>query len=290
MAKKVASKTETPKENTVSEIARQDVDIVVEKRLVALYTLQSVDSEIDKIQIIRGELPQAIQDLEDEIAGLETRIQNFKNDIDETNSKMSAEKNEIAEHTEMIKKYQKQQDNVRNNREFEAINKEIEYKNLQIQLCERHLKEATAHIKEVQQHIAAAELLLENRHKDLDAKKEELDDIIKETEKDETRLRAKSAEQEQFIEPRYLTAYKRIRNAARNGLAVVTIDRDACGGCFSKIPPQRQLDVKMHKKIIVCEYCGRIMIDPELAGVEVQKPVEEPKKSRRRRSANKEEA
>ena len=265
MAKKVASKTETPKENTVSEIARQDVDIVVEKRLVALYTLQSVDSEIDKIQIIRGELPQAIQDLEDEIAGLETRIQNFKNDIDETNSKMSAEKNEIAEHTEMIKKYQKQQDNVRDNREFEAINKEIEYKNLQIQLCERHLKEATAHIKEVQQHIAAAELLLENRHKDLDAKKEELDDIIKETEKDETRLRAKSAEQEQFIEPRYLTAYKRIRNAARNGLAVVTIDRDACGGCFSKIPPQRQTEIKMHKKVIVCEHCGRILVDDNIA-------------------------
>ncbi len=265
MAKKVTSKTETKQENPVPEIVRQDVDIVVEKRLVALYTLQSVDSEIDKIQIIRGELPQAIQDLEDEIAGLETRIQNFKNDIDETNHRMATEKNEIAEHSEMIKKYQKQQDNVRNNREFEAINKEIEYKDLQIQLCERHLKEATAHIKEIQQHIEAAEQLLENRHKDLDAKKEELDDIIKETEKDENRLRAKSAEQEQFIEPRYLTAYKRIRNAARNGLAVVTIDRDACGGCFSKIPPQRQTEIKMHKKVIVCEHCGRILVDDNIA-------------------------
>lgn len=265
MSKKVTSKTETKQENPVPEIVRQDVDIVVEKRLVALYTLQSVDSEIDKIQIIRGELPQAIQDLEDEIAGLETRIQNFKNDIDETNHRMATEKNEIAEHSEMIKKYQKQQDNVRNNREFEAINKEIEYKDLQIQLCERHLKEATAHIKEIQQHIEAAEQLLENRHKDLDAKKEELDDIIKETEKDENRLRAKSAEQEQFIEPRYLTAYKRIRNAARNGLAVVTIDRDACGGCFSKIPPQRQTEIKMHKKVIVCEHCGRILVDDNIA-------------------------
>lgn len=267
MAKKVTTKKENTQEAPVVDAIRQlDVDIAVEKRLVALYTLQTVDSEIDKIQIIRGELPQAIQDLEDEIAGLETRIQNFKNDIAETNQKMANEKNEIAEHTEMIKKYQKQQDNVRNNREFEAINKEIEYKDLQIQLCERHIKEANAHIKEVGQHISAAELLLENRHKDLDAKKDELDDIIKETEKDETRLRAKSEEQEQFIEPRYLTAYKRIRGAARNGLAVVTIDRDACGGCFSKIPPQRQTEIKMHKKVIVCEHCGRILVDDDIAG------------------------
>ena len=267
MAKKVTSKKETQQQAPaidVQAIRQLDVDEVVEKRLVALYTLQTVDSEIDKIKIIRGELPQAIQDLEDEIAGLETRIQNFKNDIAETNQKMANEKNEIAEHNEMIKKYQKQQDNVRNNREFEAINKEIEYKDLQIQLCERHIKEANAHIKEMQQHISAAELLLQNRHKDLEAKKDELEDIIKETEKDETRLRAKSEEQEQYIEPRYLTAYKRIRNAARNGLAVVTIDRDACGGCFSKIPPQRQTEIKMHKKVIVCEHCGRILVDDDI--------------------------
>ncbi len=266
MAKKVTTKKENTQEAPVVEAMRQlDVDIAVEKRLIALYTLQTVDSEIDKIQIIRGELPQAIQDLEDEIAGLQTRIQNFKNDIEETNQKAASEKNQIAEHNEMIKKYQKQQDNVRNSREFEALNKEIEYKDLQIQLCERHIKEANAHIKEVQQHIAAAELLLENRNKDLEAKKGELDDIIKETEKDETRLRAKSQEQEQFIEPRYLTAYKRIRGAARNGLAVVTIDRDACGGCFSKIPPQRQTEIKMHKKVIVCEHCGRILVDDDIA-------------------------
>ncbi len=267
MAKKVTSKKETQQQAPaidVQAIRQMDVDEVVEKRLVALYTLQTVDSEIDKIKIIRGELPQAIQDLEDEIAGLETRIQNFKNDIAETNQKMANEKNEIAEHNEMIKKYQKQQDNVRNNREFEAINKEIEYKDLQIQLCERHIKEANAHIKEMQQHISAAELLLQNRHKDLEAKKDELEDIIKETEKDETRLRAKSEEQEHYIEPRYLTAYKRIRNAARNGLAVVTIDRDACGGCFSKIPPQRQTEIKMHKKVIVCEHCGRILVDDDI--------------------------
>jgi predicted nucleic acid-binding Zn-ribbon protein len=266
MAKKVTTKKETEQEKAVPEMTRMlDVDVAVEKRLIALYTLQTVDSEIDKIKIIRGELPQAIQDLEDEIAGLETRIQNFNNEIEATNQKMAAEKSEIAEHNEMTKKYQKQQDNVRNNREFEAINKEIEYTGLQIQLCERRLKEGTAHIKELQQHIAAAELLLENRRKDLQVKKDELDDIIKETEKDEARLLEKSHEQEQFIEPRYLTAYKRIRGAARNGLAVVTIDRDACGGCFSKIPPQRQTEIKMHKKVIVCEHCGRILVDDDIA-------------------------
>ena len=271
MAKRVTSKKETPQENPSNENLVQttkhsEADSAVEKRLIALYTLQTVDSEIDKIKIIRGELPQAIQDLEDEIAGLETRIQNFNTDIAETKQRIANEKNEIADHNEMIKKYQKQQDNVRNNREFEAINKEIEYKDLQIQLCERHLKEANARIKKLEQHISAAELLLENRHKDLDQKKEELDGIIKETEKDEERLHAKSVEQEQFIEPRYLAAYKRIRGAARNGLAVVTIDRDACGGCFSKIPPQRQTEIKMHKKVIVCEHCGRILVDDEIAG------------------------
>ena len=271
MAKKVTTKKEQTQEvdlqaaQQAAAARQQEVDIAVEKRLVALFTLQTVDSEIDKIKIIRGELPQAIQDLEDEIAGLETRIQNFNNDIKETNQKMAAEKNEIAEHNENIKKYQKQQDNVCNNREFEAINKEIEYKELQIQLSERHLKEGAAHIKEVQQHIAAAEQMLENRRKDLEAKKGELDDIIAETEKDETRLLSKSKEQEQYIEPRYLQAYKRIRNSARNGLAVVTIDRDACGGCFSKIPPQRQTEIKMHKKVIVCEHCGRILVDDDIA-------------------------
>ena len=270
MAKKVSTKKANTQENPKPvTIHPQDVDVAVEKRLIALYTLQSVDSEIDKIQIIRGELPQAIQDLEDEIAGLETRIQNFNNEIEETDKRIASEKNEIAEHTEMIKKYQKQQDNVRNNREFEAINKEIEYKELQIQLCERHIKEAAAHTKELQSHIKAAQQLLENRHKDLDAKREELNDIIQETEKDEARLLKKSQEQEQYIEPRYLAAYKRIRSAARNGLAVVTIDRDACGGCFSKIPPQRQMEIKMHKKVIVCEHCGRILVDNTIAELAV---------------------
>lgn len=264
MAKKVSTKKkEEVVEATV--IQRPDVDLAIEKRLVALYTLQSVDSEIDKIQIIRGELPQAVQDLEDEIAGLNTRIENFNNEIKETEADNKARTAKIAEHEEQIKKYKKQQDNVRNNREYESLAKEIEFQNLEIQLCERKNKEGAAKVKELKEHIATAKTLLENRNADLDAKREELTSIIAETEKDEKRLREKSKEQEQFIDDRYLSAYKRIRSAARNGLAVVQIDRDSCGGCFSNIPPQRQMEIKMHKKVIVCENCGRILVDDDIA-------------------------
>ena len=264
-----------PKKVTSPEVEQQaavetsrplyDVDLAIERRLVALYTLQLVDSEIDKIQIIRGELPQAIQDLEDEIAGLQTRIDNFKAAIDEQNDNISRRNTEIADHQATIKKYEKQQDNVRNNREFEAINKEIEFQNLEIQLCERKNRDSNNKIKELHQHIDAAAQLMESRNKDLSSKKEELDSIIEETKKDENRLLEKSKEMEQYIDERYLTGYKRIRKAARNGLAVVTIDRDACGGCFSKIPPQRQSEIKMHKKVIVCEHCGRILVDNDIA-------------------------
>ncbi len=265
MAKKVSTKKAETEVQEAPVILRPDADLAVEKRLVALHTLQIVDSEIDKIQIIRGELPQAVQDLEDEIAGLNTRIENFTAEIKETEAANKARLNEIEEHNEQIKKYQKQQDNVRNNREFESLNKEIEFQNLEIQLCERKNKEGKAHVSELKQHIEAAKVLLENRQKDLEAKREELTSIIAETEKDEERLRAKSKEQEQYIDERYLTAYKRIRGAARNGLAVVQIDRDSCGGCFSNIPPQRQMEIKMHKKVIVCENCGRILVDDDIA-------------------------
>ena len=267
MAKKVSTKKA---QETVEApvILRPDVDQAVKKRLVALYTLQSVDSEIDKIKIIRGELAQAVQDLEDEIAGLNTRIENFTAEIKETEAAAKARTAEISEHEEQIKKYQKQQDNVRNNREFESLNKEIEFQNLEIQLCERKNKEGKAKVSELKQHIDAAKLLLDNRQKDLDAKREELTSIIAETEKDEQRLLKKSKEQEQYFvgpDERYLIGYKRIRNAARNGLAVVQIDRDSCGGCFSNIPPQRQMEIKMHKKVIVCENCGRILVDDDIA-------------------------
>lgn len=265
MAKKATTKkvAETQEKNVVNVV--RDVDIAVEKRLVALYTLQKVDSEIDKIKIIRGELPQAVQDLEDEIAGLDTRIENFGMAMKEAADAVVQYDKEIVEHQEQIKKYQKQQDNVRNNREYEAINKEIEYAELEIQLCERKKREAKDSQVDLQRHIDAAKQLKEQNLQDLQVKKDELDDIIKETEKDEVRLRAKSKEQELFIEERYLTAYKRIRTAARNGLAVVQIDRNACAGCFAKIPPQRQMEIRMHKKVIVCEHCGRILVDSDIA-------------------------
>jgi len=263
-----------PKKVTTPEVAEQpieaahpmlEVDEAIERRLVALHTLQLVDSEIDKIKIIRGELPQAIQDLEDELAGLQTRIENFKSSIAEQNENIVKRNNDIVDHKAMIAKYQKQQENVRNNREFEAINKEIEFQELEIQLCERKNRDSNNKIKELEQHIEAAQLLIDNRQKELDSEKEELDGIIEETKKDEIRLLEKSKEMEKYIDDYYLTGYKRIRNQARNGLAVVTIERDACGGCFSKIPPQRQSEIKMHKKVIVCEYCGRILVDDDIA-------------------------
>ena len=268
MQKKAASKTaeNVEQSNAVNEfIKNSEVDLAVEKRLVALYTLQSVDTQIDKIKIIRGELPQAIEDLEDEIAGLETRLNNFSETIAESQKSISQNKEAIVQHQAMIEKYTKQQDNVRNNREYESINKEIEFQNLEIQLCERKNRDATAKISEIKERVEASKKLLAARQDDLKHKKGELGDIIAETEKDEERLLAKEKEQEQYIEERYLTAYKRIRGAARNGLAVVPIDRDACGGCFSKIPPQRQMEIKMHKKVIVCENCGRILVDNDIA-------------------------
>ena len=263
MAKKVSTKkAEEQAEHPV--ILRPDVDIAVERRLVALHTLQLIDSEIDKIRIVRGELPRAVQDLEDEIAGLHTRIENFTNEIAEAETAVKTRSAAMVEHEEQIKKYQKQQENVRNNREFESLNKEIEFQHLEIQLCERRNREDKAKISELKQRIEAAKTLLENRNKDLESKREELTSIIAETEKDEERLKRKEQEQEQIIDERYLAAYKRIRNAARNGLAVVMIDRDSCGGCFSNIPPQRQMEIKMHKKVIVCENCGRILVDDDI--------------------------
>ena len=268
MQKKAASKTAENAEqmDAVSEfIKNSEVDLAVEKRLVALYTLQSVDTQIDKIKIIRGELPQAIEDLEDEIAGLETRLNTFSETITESQKSITQNKEAITQHNAMIEKYTKQQDNVRNNREYESINKEIEFQNLEIQLCERKNRDAAAKISEIKERIEVSKKTLASRQEDLKQKKDELDGIIAETEKDEERLLVKEKEQEQYIDERYLTAYKRIRGAARNGLAVVPIDRDACGGCFSKIPPQRQMEIKMHKKVIVCEHCGRILVDDDIA-------------------------
>ena len=274
MAKKLsaAKVAELEKEAMITEALRQqEVDIIVENRLVALYTLQSVDTKIDKIRIVRGELPLEVQDLEDEIAGLNTRISNYQSEISVAEKAVSEHRNAIAEHKELIKKYEKQQENVRNNREFESLNKEIEFQNLEIQLCERKIKENNAKIKEKHQHIEIAKNTLELRQNDLMAKKDELEEITKETALEEIELLKKSEEQGQYIEERYLTAYKRIRNAARNGLAVVVVDRDACGGCFNKIPHQRQMEIKMHKKVIVCEHCGRILVDQDIVNKSLER-------------------
>ncbi len=239
-------------------------EISVEERLRALYSLQLVDSEIDKIKTLRGELPLEVQDLEDEIAGLETRLGNFKDEVVNLEKSVSKKQNEITDSEALIKKYVEQQKNVRNNREFDSLSKEIEYQNLEIELYNKKIKEFNFQIDEKKVVIAESELTLAERKTDLENKKSELDEIISDTQKEEEGLYKKLETIEEIIEDRLLTAYKRIRTNARNGLAVVPVQRDACGGCFNQIPPQRQLDIKSRKKIIVCEYCGRILVDDEI--------------------------
>jgi predicted nucleic acid-binding Zn-ribbon protein len=239
-------------------------EIPVEERLRALYSLQLVDSEIDKIKTLRGELPLEVQDLEDEIAGLETRLGNLKEEVVNMEKAVSKKHNEITDAEGLIKKYEEQQKNVRNNREFDSLSKEIEYQNLEIELFNKKIKEFNYQIDEKKVVIAESETTLGERKADLENKKSELDEIISDTQKEEEGLYKKLEEIETVIEDRLLTAYKRIRSNARNGLAVVPVQRDACGGCFNQIPPQRQLDIKSRKKIIVCEYCGRILVDDEI--------------------------
>ena len=256
-------KKEEPKKEEKKPVVeeQQPVEISIEQKLEALYTLQQVNSKIDKIRAYRGELPLEVQDLEDEVAGLETRIGHFMDDTKRLASEVANFKIRIKEAEALIKKYEDQQNNVRNNREYESISKEIEYQQLDIQLCEKKIKEATVKSEEIALKIEAAKQRLEERKADLAEKKDELQSIIEDTQKEEDALLIRSAECEGVIEDRLLVAYKRIRKNARNGLAVVGINRDACGGCFNKIPPQHQLDICTHKKIIVCEYCGRILVD-----------------------------
>jgi predicted nucleic acid-binding Zn-ribbon protein len=248
--------------NLAADTAKSE--ITVEEKLKALYKLQSIDTKIDKIRIVRGELPLEVQDLEDELIGLETRITNLNNETSDLEQKISDKKNAIKEAQALIKKYEEQQNNVRNNREFDSLNKEIEYQTLDIQLSEKNIREFTAKIELKNEQIAQFQTVLDERRKDLEQKKAELDDIVAETQKEEELLNNASQKAGDKIEDRLLTAYKRIRENAANGLAVVTIERDACGGCFNKIPPQRQMDIRLRKKIIVCEYCGRILVDPEI--------------------------
>jgi predicted nucleic acid-binding Zn-ribbon protein len=243
-------------------------EITVEEKLSTLYQLQTMMTEIDKIKTLRGELPLEVQDLEDEIAGLETRLQNYQSEIKDFENAVVEQKHKITESTGLIEKYKTQLDNVRNNREFDNLSKEIEFQGLEIEFSEKKIREYNDAVNRKKTEITELTEKLEGRKADLVLKKNELEQIISETKQDEEKLRDKAKKLEANIEPRLLTAFKRIRKGARNGLAVVYVQRGACGGCFNKIPPQKQLDIKLRKKIIVCEYCGRIMIDPDLAGVE----------------------
>lgn len=257
-----ASQEEVPAVKDVPAKSVEDpVEVSVEQKLVALYTLQQVDSKIDEIRAYRGNLPLEIQDMEDEIAGLETRIENFKEESKKHQKDITDYRIKIKETEALIKKYEEQQNNVRNNREYDSLTKEIEYQQLDVQLSEKRIKEITAKDNEVAAKVAEAQLRLAELQASLKEKKEELHSLVEGTEKEEEQLLQRSAECEKLVEDRLLVAYKRIRKNARNGLAVVGIFDEACGGCFNRIPPQHQLDICTHKKIIVCEYCGRILVD-----------------------------
>ncbi|MDD2200088.1 MAG: C4-type zinc ribbon domain-containing protein [Bacteroidales bacterium] len=244
------------------------------EKLRNLYRLQLIDSEIDKIKQIRGELPLEVQDLEDEITGLETRLENYENDIAELKKQVETKKQEIKEAELLIKKYTEQQNNVRNNREFESISKEIEFQTLEITLFEKRIKEFTVEVETKQEILDKSKEALNERKQDLSAKQDELEEIIKENQKDIEKLQKQSDELSKKIDSRTLNAYIKIRNNARNGLAVVTVERNACAGCFNLIPPQRQLDIKSGKKVIPCEYCGRILVDKDILEENPPKEVE----------------
>jgi len=261
----VAPITTESVEKPVAEAAKDETEISIEKKLIALYTLQQNDSKIDRIKIIRGELPLEVEDLEDEVAGLETRADNYIQEVVSLEKQISERHNVMKECQNKIRHYEEQQNNVRNNREYDSITKELEFQTLEIQLSERRIREFTAQLTLRREEIEKVQQELAERRNDLEVKRSELTEIVTETEHDEKELILKSEMQQRMIEDRLLIAYKRIRKNARNGLAVVPVERDACGGCFSYIPPQRQLDIKLHKKIIVCEFCGRILVDKELA-------------------------
>lgn len=246
-------------------------EVSVEEKLKALFELQQIDSKIDKIRIVRGELPLEVRDFEDIVAGLETRIANFTEELKALDESIAAKKNVMKDAQLLIKKYETQQSKVRNNREYDSITKEIEFQNLEIQLAEKRIKEYKANIIAKKEIAAQSEEELVSRQKDLKFKKKELQDIVAETEKEETSLLKKSKNAEGIIDERLLNAYKRIRANVINGLGVVTVERDACGGCFNKIPPQRQLDIRTHKKVIVCEHCGRILVDADILTGKLEK-------------------
>lgn len=247
---------------------KEKIDASIEGKLRALYELQIIDSKIDRIRTVRGELPLEVQDLEDSVAGLETRVANLTQELTELKDQVAEKTQAIKDFQANIKKYEAQQGKVRNNREYDAISKEIEFQNLEIQLAEKRLKESKFAIESKSEIVEKSQNDFAERKKDLKLKKSELDEIIAETEKEEKELMKASEKATEGIEERLVNAYKRVRSNTRNGLAVVPVERDACGGCFNKIPPQKQLDIRMNKKILVCEHCGRIMVDPNIISTE----------------------
>ncbi len=266
---------------------KNPLELTVEERLKTLYQLQTVLSSIDEKKALRGELPLEVQDLEDELEGLTLRQERIKTDIKDLTSAISQKKGEIAEAQAAVERYKEQLNDVKNNREYDTLSKEIEYQSLEIELCNKKIKEANVKVDERKNDLRQTQEIIDDRQAALADKRSELDSIMDETRAEEDRLKIKARDLETRIEQRLLTSFTRIRKNARNGLGIVYVQRDACGGCFNKIPPQRQLDIKMHKKIIVCEYCGRILIDPELAGVKTVTPTEEaPKRKRSSRATS----
>lgn len=236
-------------------------ELSVEDKLKTLFRLQLIDSKVDEIETLRGELPVEVKDLEDELEGLQTRINKINEDIKDLEDEIGERKNSIKEAEALVHKYQEQQNNVKNSREYDALTKEIELQGLEMQLAEKKIKESRYAIESKKELLAESEATIETKKKDLEVKKEELDKIIKETSKEEDKLKKLSDEAKKDIEERLIKAYDRIRNNYKNGMAVVTIERNSCGGCFNKIPPQRQAEIALRKKVIVCEHCGRILVD-----------------------------
>ena len=263
---------------------KQEKERSVEERLKALYELQTLLSKIDHIKILRGELPNEVKDREDEIVRFQTRISKHKDEIEDLKALVSVKTGEIEDRRQKIAKYEEQINNVRNNREFAFLEKEKEFETLEIELAEKHIREAKAKQEAKLQEIERDKEELSDNEHILEQKKKELDEIVNETRQEEEQIREQAKALEPLIDDYTLAAFKRIRKNARNGLGIVTVQRNACGGCFNRIPPQRQLEIKMHKKVIVCEYCGRIMIDGALAGIE-ETPVEAPTPKRGRSKA-----
>lgn len=249
---------------TSAKRAAEATDFSIQEKILALYELQKVDTKIDEINKLKGQLPLEVQDLQDEVEGLSARIENLRQE-EENLATLTRQRKEESENAKaLIIKYEEQQNNVRNNREFDSLSKEIEYQRLEIELCEKRLKEYAAEAKVKRKLIEDAQVLLADRQIDLESKKQELETIDAETATQIETLEKQSVKAQEKIDARLLEAYRRIRQNVRNGLAVVTVKRDACGGCFNRIPPQKQFDIRLNKKLIVCEYCGRILVSDEL--------------------------